>query len=320
LKLQAFLLSKNRHLEPSSLEAFLASLEDGRPYWIDIEQPRQAELEKFFSPFEIHPLILETCLDVTAGYRIAPYEHALFIRMPTQLAWNDTGQSFLSIICLPWAIITIHEKPIPTLESIVRDFSTAVRFHTKSTSSILYQTIDRLTDQDMAFALDACNEVDLLEETIDKDEDSEQIDRILTLKRRIARLSSTFEDQRYCITALLTIESEVFDVKNLQVYFRDSLANIDHALRLVGHQQKRLAELHQHNLLMLQDRTNKRLKLLTIISAVFMPLTLIAGIYGMNFRYMPELKWTYGYPLVIIVMATLAIGLLWVFYRKGWFK
>jgi len=320
LNLQAFLLNENQHLEPSSIEAFFASLEDGRPYWIDMERPSQAELEEFLSPFDIHPLILETCLEVTAGYRIAPYEHALFLRIPIQPACDDTAQSFLPIICLPRAIITIHEKPVPTLQSIVKDFSTAVKFHTKSTPSILYQIIDRLTDQDITLALDARNEVDLLEETVDRGEDAEQIDRILTLKKWIARLSTTFEGQRYCITTLLTIESEVFDVKDLHEYFRDSLANIDHALRLIAHQQNRLAELYQHSQIMLQDRTNKRLRLLTIISAIFMPLTLIAGIYGMNFQYMPELRWAYAYPLVIIVMAILAIGLLWAFYRKGWFK
>lgn len=318
--LKTFLLNENRHLEPSSIEAFLASREDGKPYWVDITAPGLADLEGLFSSFDVHPLILETCLDATAGYRIAPYKHSLFIRMPTQLVWDNTEQSFLSIICLPSAIITIHETPIPTLHAIARDFSTAVRFHTKSTSSILYQIIDRLTDEDMAFALDARNEIESLEEAIDRDEDSAQIDRILLLKRRIAHLSTTFEDQRYCITALQTVESEVFDVKYLHEYFRDSLANIDHALRLIGHHQKRLAELHQHSLLTLQDRANKRLRLLTIISAIFMPLSLIAGIYGMNFRYMPELTWTYGYPLVIIVMVALAIGLLWLFYRKGWFK
>jgi len=73
-------------------------------------------------------------------------------------------------------------------------------------------------------------------------------------------------------------------------------------------------------LLTLQDKTNSRLKLLTILSGVFLPLMLLVGIYGMNFRYMPELQWHFGYPLVITMMASIAGGLLWIFYRKGWFK
>ena len=320
MNLKVSLLNERRYLESSTPAAFLRSRGGGESYWIDIEEPTQEELEEFLSPLGVHPLIVETCLDPAAGYRIEPYEHSLFIRMPIQLAWHDMEQAFLSIVCLPGVIITVHGKRLPVLEGIAREFSTAVRFHTRSTSSILYQILDRLTDENMAFALESRNEIDLLEEDIDREETSEQIDRILTLKRRITRLSVTFEDQRYCLTALQTIESEVFDVRDLREYFRDTLANIDHALRSVGHQQKRLNELHQHHLLTLQDRTNKRLRLLTIISAVFMPLTLISGIYGMNFRYMPELYWRYGYPLVLSVMAVIAGALLWLFHRKGWFK
>ena len=78
--------------------------------------------------------------------------------------------------------------------------------------------------------------------------------------------------------------------------------------------------LHQHYLLMLQDKTNNRLKLLTILSAIFMPLTLITGIYGMNFHHMPELRWTFGYPMVLGAMMILAIAMLGFFVSRGWFK
>jgi len=108
-------------------------------------------------------------------------------------------------------------------------------------------------------------------ETIDQEPESVQIDQILAVKRRGARLSVTFEDQRYCVTALQTVESEVFDITDLREYFRDSLAHLEYALRSVGRQQARLAELHQHYLLTLQEKTNRRLRLLTIISAIFMP-------------------------------------------------
>ena len=153
----------------------------------------------------------------------------------------------------------------------MREFSAAVRFHTLSTSAILYQILDRLIDEDTAFVLEARREIELLEEAVDHDPKSVEIDQILTVKRRGARLSVTFEDQRYCVTALQTVESEVFDITDLREYFRDSLAHLEYALRSVGRQQARLAELHQHYLLTLQEKTNRRLRLLTIISAIFMP-------------------------------------------------
>jgi len=172
----------------------------------------------------------------------------------------------------------------------------------------------------MAFVLESRRDIESLEEAMDKAADSAQIDQILTLKQRISRLSIICDDQRYCVVALQTIESDLFDISDLSEYFRDSLANLEYAIRSTGRQEAHLSELRQYYQITLQEKTNKRLRLLTILSAVFMPLSLIAGIYGMNFRYMPELTWQYSYPVVIFIMIAVAALLLWIFYRKGWFK
>ena len=321
MDLNVFRLNKKRYLEKSAVSEFVtAPAEDEALYWVDIAQPDPPALSGFLSPLKLHPLILEACLDPEAVPRIAPYERALFVKLPIQLGWDNPNQCFLSIICLPRSLITIHDSSIPALESIAREFSTAARFHNLSTSAILYQILDRVIDEDMSFLLEARRGIESLEEAIDQEPESVQIEQILMLKRQIARLSITFEGQRYCVTALETVESEVFDIKDFREYFHDSLAHLEYALRSVDRHEARLAELHQHHLLTLQDKTNKRLRLLTIISAIFMPLTLITGIYGMNFGQMPELEWVYGYPLVIAVMFAVAMALLWIFYLKGWFK
>ncbi len=319
MALNVFLLNENRYLEPSSVEAFFGGGSGGAPFWVDMTGPDEAALKEFLSPLRLHPLILETSLDPSAGTRIAPYEQALLIKLPTQPRWDRIDQSFLTIICLPHAVLTIHDAAVPVLTDMAKEFSTAVRFHTQSTSAVIYQILDRLIDEDMAYALEARREIDSLEEAIDREEELD-IDKALTLKQRLARLSITFEEQHHCVTTLQAIESEFLDFKDFREYYRDSLANLEYAIRSVNRQQAHLSELRQHYMVTLQDRTNKRLRLLTIISAIFMPLTLIAGIYGMNFRHMPELEWRCGYPAVLAVMLAIAAGLLWIFHRRGWFR
>ena len=321
MNLKVFYLNENKYLEPSSQKVFLASCRDGRScFWIDIENPDSTSLSEFLSSQELHPLVLEGCTDPAITSHVAPYQQSLFIKLPTQFAWDSSDQSFLSIICLPQAVITVHENSIPALEGLATEFSGALRFHSLSTSAILYQILDRLVDEDMALILESRRKIEDLEEAMDQETDSLQIEQILRFKRIAARLAIIIEGQRYCLTTLETIESETFDISNLREYFRDSLAHLEYALRSAGRQQSRLSELHQHYLLTLQDKVNKRLRLLTILSAVFTPLTLIAGIYGMNFRYMPELTWRCGYPLVILFMFAFTGVLLWIFSRKGWFK
>ncbi len=321
MEVKVFCLNDKKYLETSTVKAFFASIAECKsPHWVDIIRPDSSRLEEFLTPLRLHPQIMEEYRDPAAGSHIAPYEQTLFIKLPIQLGWDNLNSCYLSIICLPQAIITIHESPVSALENIAKEFSAAMRFHSMSAFTILYQILDRLIDENMAFVLEARRQIESLDEALDQEPDAVQVDQILTLKRYVARLSITFEDQRHCVTALQTIESEVFDITDFREYFRDSLAHLEYVLRSVGRQHAHLFELHQHYLITLQDKTNKRIRLLTILSAIFMPLTLIAGIYGMNFRYMPEIAWRFGYPLVIVMMIVLAGGLLWVFYRKGWFK
>ena len=321
MEVKVFCLNDKKHLETSTVKAFFASITEGKSlYWVDIVRPDSSRLEEFMSPLRLYPQIMEEYRDPAAGSHIAPYEQTLFIKLPIQLGWDNLNRYHLSIICLDRAIITIHESSVSMLENIAKEFSAAVRFHSMSTSVILYQILDRLIDENMAFVLEGRRQIESLDEALDQEPDAVQIDQILAIKPYVARLSITIEDQRHCITALQNVESEAFDITEFREYFRDSLAHLEYALRSVGRQQLQLAELHQHYLISLQDKTNKRIRLLTILSAVFMPLTLIAGIYGMNFRYMPEISWHFGYPLVIVMMLVLAGGLLSVFYRKGWFK
>jgi len=321
MNLRVFLLNKSKHLEVSSQATFIKSFRDGKSYfWIDVEDPDPVSLMDFLERFDLHSLVMEECLEPTGTSRVDLYHQSLFIKFPVQLAWDTPKQTFLSIICLPQTVITIHEGSSSTVENIAEEYSSAARFHSFTTAAIVYQIFDRLIDKDMAFIIESRHDIELLEEAMDKVSGSAQIDLILRLKQRISHLSIICEDQRYCVTTLQTIEPDFFDISDLHEYFRDSLANLEYAIRSAGRQEAHLSELRQYYQITLQEKTNKRLRLLTILSAVFMPLSLIAGIYGMNFRYMPELTWPYSYPLVIFIMVAVAVAFLWIFKRKGWFK
>jgi len=321
MDVNVFLLNNGKHFEktsPSNFVTAYASHQEGTfPFWVDCTGPDPASLSELFLPLSLHPLVLEGCLDPATGVSIAPFEQSLFIKIPLHPSWDSLTPIFLTIVVLPYAVITVHDTLIPILERMARDFSSAARFRVVGTSAILYQILDHVIDEDMVFTLEARRAIDALEETMDQEEDAVEIDEILLLKRRVSGLTATFEDQRYGVTSLQTVESDAFELEESREYFRDLLAHLESTVRSLGRQQTHLAELHQHHLLTLQDKTNSRLKLLMIISGVFLPLMLIVGIYGMNFRNMPELHWRYGYPLVLTMMAIIGGGLLWVFYKKG---
>ncbi|QDU74605.1 Magnesium transport protein CorA [Bremerella volcania] len=321
MKQQTYRLTQDRYLErcpPERSPAGASSV--GGPCWIDLERGEPESLTEFLTALELHPLAIEACLDPTPASRLVAYGKSLFLGIPTHASWEAEHRTFLWIVCTPGMLITIHEYAIPALETISDQYSDGMRFHTADTSAILYQILDHLIDDDMAFTLRTRDAIDRLDEMLDDVDDEELTEQSLLLKRQLTRLAATFEDQLYCVGSLQTIESESFRIEGLQDYFRDAFSHLEHASRSIGRQLAHLNAIHQEYQLQLQSKTNDRLRLLTIISTIFIPLTLITGIYGMNFRRMPELQWDYAYFCVLGVMVTITLAMLWRFYRAGWFK
>ena len=319
---KVFILNEHKKLAAATAEVFFSSgRKEGVVYWVDVQAPDPKGLSEFVSPLQLHHLILEGCLEPTVNSRIEPFEDALFVQVPVRTRWDDSNRSTLSIICLPGSIITIHDKEIPVLKNIESDFTGAMFFHSLSTGAIVYQIFDRLVDQGMVFAAETRRKIDDAEESLESQVmDYASVEQIRELKWHAAHLEIIYEDQRTCVKGLQTIESEVFNIQDYREYFRDILTNLEYVLRSFGRQQSRLSELRQHYMIAQQEKVNNRLRILTIVSAVFMPLTLITGIYGMNFRYMPELYWRYSYPVVLGIMLLIFAVMMWTSFRKGLFK
>lgn len=298
----------------------LAVPNGGVPVWIDITRRDPGPLTEFLRSLDVHPLALEACLETVPNSRIGVYGRSLFIGLPMLLDWADNGRTFLSILCLPGILVTIHEKSVSMLDSIKKDFISAMQFHAPNTSAVLYQILDFIIDQEIVLTLEARERIDRLEEALEEESVLDLPDETRSLRRKTVLLESILEDQHHCVSSLQTIESVAFSVEGIQDYIRDAIAHLDHTVRSVGRQLDRLTSLRQHFLLQLQDKANKRLQILTIVSAIFLPLMLVTGIYGMNFRHMPELSWRYGYAGALLLMCLIAAGLLWVLARKGWFK
>jgi magnesium transporter len=183
---------------------------------------------------------------------------------------------------------------------------------------MLYVLLDGLIDYSSDLMLQIRRSVDFLEQ--DMMEEVSFGKQLLGYKRDLAHFEIVLEAKHRTMTALLSADTSLIDLDKIRDPLRDVVAHIEHSQRYVDRIEDRLSELHHHVTLLLQEKTNLRLRILTILSAIFMPLTFLAGVYGMNFRDMPELDWKYGYPFVLLVMLGIAIALLIYFVRKGWFR
>ena len=137
--------------------------------------------------------------------------------------------------------------------------------------------------------MDQREEITNLSNKVMKNHNSIAVRAILNLKKNIGRVNIMIEDQLYCINTIQIYEGIAFDIGKQRRNFKHLEDEVRNGFRFLSRYENRLEDIHKHYELILQEKTNNRLKALTVVADIFLPLNLIAGIYGMNFEYMPIL-------------------------------
>ncbi len=278
-------------------------------------------LKAALSPYHIHELVLEDILSRKQRPKIEDYDSYLFIaarvyqyidsKLQADQVYLIVGSNF---------VLTFQQRPLGLFSKIrahMRDPRYAVR--SQDAAFLAYRIIDRLID-DYFLTLDQYNNrVELIDKILfaDTGTNSDLLGRIHRLKRDGVRLRRTLQPLRDVLTQLVHGEFTTFHGKS-HVYLRDTY---DHAIQLLESldaSRDMVVSMMDIHLSFQSNRLNQQMRLLTAITILFMPLTVLTGIYGMNFDYMPELHWHYGYFMVLGLMALIIISLLLLFNRRKW--
>ena len=320
MKLSSFQITDEKHIvEVPVGEASPAWFEDPVHRWLDIEAPEEEELNALLEPLKVDPELLRARLEPGSGFFGEILEKLLFVRVPTQASGSGDDLTPISLLCLPTTLVTIHQEPVPAISDLALRLEGRIRLKSATTSALVYQVIARLVIENF-FAFTACRQKhDALSKQLIEDSDSVEPEDLFTLRRQIANIGDANEDHAFCVDVLQKVGSASFSAADQLEHFQDLDRTLGRHQRSMDRLEENVKELHQQFLLAIQDRTGNRLKILTILSAVFLPLTLIAGIYGMNFENMPELDDRYAYFVILGFMALVGIGMLGFFYKKGWF-
>ena len=293
--------------------------EDDKYRWLDFSEGTRQEWQKLLVSLEIETFIEQSGITFGDGSRFDVFAKALYLEFPMLTGEQDQWTTQVSIICLGTTILTFHKHPIE-VGLLIANFTTGLRrLQEATTSGLLYGILDQYSDRIAQSINPARAEARRLANALEKDPDSVKNTEIMTLKDHAGELVDVLEDVTYCVTRLQTVETSTFNAQSLAKKLRDLSATLVNAQHTAERFERRTSNLHLRYTLIQQEKTNSRLQALTIISAIFLPLTLIVGVYGMNFDVMPELHWAYGYPAVLILMVVIVIGLLSIFKNKGWF-
>lgn len=264
--------------------------------------------------------MVEDILEPRHSTLLDRYTEAVYIEFPTNLDHSGGAIAYLSIILTPHLVTTIRRGEMPAMQTLLERLQDEVQLPFARTIAVLYYILDHFIDKNTLAALKLRDRIGALEEAFVDDPGEISISMVTQIKQQIRALTSIAEDQRYCVVSLMDLHSPALDFTNYKSYIHDLASNTEHVLRALGRSEKRVSDLERTFQLTVHDASDKRLRILTIISAVFLPLTLITGFFGMNFRGMILLDWQYGLWLALALMATLILGMSWYFYKRGWFE
>ena len=307
------MLAKN---ESGKLEEVAYSLENLNAYvwvWIDLSSLAKEEAAKLFRYYRFHPLAVEDCLDaINQRPKVDFFDEYMFLVIYA-LKENYLMEE-LDIFVNERFIITYHQK---TIQEINEVWDYAEESPPKTPIDILHRLIDKVVDEYFPKAYDIEERLNALEENADLLSIKELMNHLYELRMiifRIRRVILPMNDLLYRITHTekMTLISEK------QYYFNDVY---DHLLKLremIEGYRDFSADLRDNYMSVNSNNMNETIMALTIITTIFMPLSFIAGLYGMNFSFMPMAGWRNGFWYVMIVMGVIAVLMVIFFMAKGW--
>ncbi len=290
--------------------------------WIDIEGLHDVEMiREIGDHFSIHPLVLEDVLNVNQMPKVEIGENYIYVVLK-MLSYNDNTNKVdgeqVSIITGENYVITFQEREDDMLDPIRERIRTNKgRIRNMGADYLCYSLLDIITDHYFILLEKIGEQMEDLEEELMQGPRKETLKQLYLLKRENMLLRKSVRPLREVITRLERSESKLIHRKTMP-YLRDLYDHTIQVIDTVETYRDLVAGLVELYLSSVNNRMNEVMKVLTIIATIFIPLTFIAGIYGMNFQYMPELEWPWAYFAVLFIMFLIAIGMLLYFKRKKW--
>jgi magnesium transporter len=290
--------------------------------WINIDGLHEVEIiEKIGKHFAIHPLIQEDILHTGQRPKMEDMESYIFV-VARMLVYNDeTGEiesEQVSLILGANYVISFQEKVGDIFDPVrERIRNGRGRIRRMKADYLAYALVDTLVDNYFVILEKLGEKIEGMEDELVANPTPETLQTIHILKREMIFLRKSVWPLREVISSLERGESSLI-YESTGMYFRDVYDHTIQVMDTVETYRDMVSGMLDTYLSSLSNRMNEVMKVLTIIATIFIPLTFVAGIYGMNFEFMPELKWHWGYFAALGLMVVIFIGMVFYFRRKRW--
>ena len=287
-------------------------------YWVDFNNPSKEEISLLDTYFHFHHLSIEDCVFSFNSPKLDYYDDYNFF------VFNALNQTTLDPVEISLFvgnnyIVSYHSTELNELDEAWQRAKTDEKNWDKGPSYIAHQILDNIVDYFFPAINKIQDKLDEIENNVKKNPIRTLMDEIFGLRSDLLKLRRTVNSMRDLLYRILNSD-RLIGFHEHKLYFSDIHDHLVKLSDMVASNREMTSDIRDNYLSINSTRMNKNMMVLTVISSIFIPLTFIVGIYGMNFEIMPELTWKYGYFVVMAIMAIIAIQMFLWFKRKGWFN
>ncbi|PHJ67525.1 magnesium transporter [Nostoc linckia z18] len=299
--------------------------------WVDVQGlGSQDILQRLGRVFNLHPLVLEDVVNVPERPKTEDYEDQLIFISRMVVPKEKTCGFYseqVSLILGKNYLLTVQEEPehdcFEPVRSRIEKSKGIIR--TKKADYLAYAILDAIIDGYFPVLELYGERIEELEEEVIVKPTPQTLQNIYQIRRELLQLRRAIWPQRDAINSLIRDGSDLIS-EEVGIYLRDCYDHAVQVMDMVETYRELASGLMDVYLSAVSNKMNEIMKVLTVVSSIFIPLTFVAGIYGMNFNTekspynMPELNWYWGYPACLAVMVAISVCLLWFFWQRGWLQ
>jgi magnesium transporter len=323
---KALILNGDEVVATSDLADVEAAHAAGKTFWLELDHETKEATTFLEHTLKIHPLAIEDVWNDVGLPKVEDFDDYVQVivhglrdddpsdDVPVELAELDI------LIGKTWLVTHAHDEKVCAVTPVQEELQRSAKLLKKGPAWVAHALMDRLVDAYMPLVDKLDDQIEGIETHIlasTSRSDREVIPRIIRIKRSLQMLRRTTIYQREILLRLARAEFDEIP-RELVPFYRDVYDHFARVTELVDSYRELVSSLLEAQFSIQSNRMNEIMKRLTIISTIMLPLSLIAGIYGMNFEHMPELHWLYGYPYALGLMVIVATAIVVYFVKKRW--
>lgn len=292
--------------------------------WIDVVNPKQADIDYLASHFKFHPLILSELIPVSSRSKVEIYDGYLFVvhYLPVYNTECQTSQpTEIDFLVTKNTVITVRYSRIEPIDQLFakmeKDLSSQEQFMSRTTGHLLYEILEGGLNFSLRQLTHITEKIQKAEELIFKGKEKEMIKEISIIKRDILDQRQITRPQKSILESLLVKGAKFFG-KDIEIYFNDLLGDYEKIWDALDNLKETAEALEATNNTLFESKMNEIMKLLTIMAFITFPLSLFSNIFSMNTRYTPLVELINGFWIIIVIMLLISFGFFIWFKIKKW--